>query len=306
MNAAINIGLCGLCCLFFAGKLRAGGLGWTEEELIAAARVAGIDEQLVRGGGNREELVEALRRRIEYGYQYEKTKKWQGDLREVANEEEFRERLRRRDAYLAGQARGFEQALLLSSHFRCVELVPMLVEMGDMMVLWDDQLSPRSTRAIVGTGVGAFEPLADIIETSPRAEDRYWALRALALGKWAWREELGDESLAERMEKRCDPTNEHVRLALSCLRGEIKVREAVIPDDRDDRNRERSRKAGGAGAVSGVSKAGVERKSSKERKPVREGSGGTMWGVAIGLGLLVVALVFLFVKGKGREGRNGE
>ena len=189
--------------------------------LEEAAHAAGIPRELVLDPIKRSELVEALRRRISQGYFDEKEfslnlKKQNPPKGEYA---EFRR------PYLETRATGFDRALFLASEFHCVELVPLLVEKGDMQVLnfgvFQKGEDARAVKAIVAMGIKAADPLFDIVERSSSAQERHYALLALQVGMNEWKDELNVKGLAERMEERCDTSKTTVQLALALLKGNI-------------------------------------------------------------------------------------
>jgi hypothetical protein len=202
--------------------------------LEEAARTAGIGEDLVRDPKKRSELVDSLRRRIEQGYLDEKA---------------FRIRLKKQDPpksqyaefcnpYLETRAKGFDRALFLASEFGCVELVPLLVKRGDMGVLepgaiYQTGREARAVKAIVAMGIKAAESLFDIVERSPNARERYYALSALQMGLTAWKDQLDGKGLAERMAERCDTNKTTVQLALALLKGNIHNARTAAGEDLD-------------------------------------------------------------------------
>jgi hypothetical protein len=204
--------------------------------LEEAARVAGIKKELVLDPQRRPELVEALRRRIIQGY---------------VDEQAFKSRLRRlnppkgqygelRRPYLETKGKGFDRALFLASELSCVELVPLLVSRGDMGVLdyggpYQKGESARAVKAIVAMGPTAIGPLFEIVERSPRAKERYYALSALQVGQTAWKDDLDGKGLVERLEEQCDTSKTTVRLALGLLKGEIRDVRTAAGEDLDRR-----------------------------------------------------------------------
>jgi hypothetical protein len=208
----------------------------TEAEQVAsraeAARTAGIEEKLVVDPTKRPELVEALRRRIMQGYVDEQA--FRIALKKLNPPKgEFYERSK---PYLDTRAKGLDRALFLASELRCVELVPLLVERADMRVLDLDTLyqkgeDARAVKAIVAMGLTAAKPLFDIVERSPHARERYYALSALQLGQSAWKNELEGKGLAERLEEQCDTRKVTVQLASALLRGKIHDARTAAGDD---------------------------------------------------------------------------
>jgi hypothetical protein len=203
--------------------------------LEEAARTAGIPRELVLDPKKRSELVEALRRRIAQGYFDEKAfglklKKEDPPKGEYA---EFRR------PYLETRATGFDRALFLASELHCVELVPLLVEQGDMQVLnfgvFQKREDARAVKAIVAMGIKAADPLFDIVERSPNAQERYYALLSLQVGMNEWKDELDGKGLAERMEERCDTSKTTVQLALALLKGSIHDARTAAAADLDNR-----------------------------------------------------------------------
>jgi hypothetical protein len=179
--------------------------------------------------------VEALRRRIAQGYFDEKAfglklKKEDPPKGEYA---EFRR------PYLETRATGFDRALFLASELHCVELVPLLVERGDMQVLnfgvFQKREDARAVKAIVAMGIKAADPLFDIVERSPNAQERYYALLSLQVGMNEWKDELDGKGLAERMEERCDTSKTTVQLALALLKGSIHDARTAAGADLDNR-----------------------------------------------------------------------
>jgi hypothetical protein len=134
---------------------------------------------------------------------------------------------------------GFDRALFLASELHCVELVPLLVERGDMQVLnfgvFQKREDARAVKAIVAMGIKAADPLFDIVERSPNAQERYYALLALQVGMNDWKDELDGKGLAERMEERCDTSKTTVQLALALLKGNIHDARTAAGADLDNR-----------------------------------------------------------------------
>ncbi len=203
--------------------------------LEEAARAAGIPKELVLDPRKRSEFVEALRRRIAQGYFDEKAfslklKKQDPPKGEYA---EFRR------PYLETRATGFDRALFLASELQCVELVPLLVERGDMQVLdfgvFQKRKDARAVKAIVAMGIKAVDPLFNIVERSLNAQERYYAILALQVGMNDWKDELGGKGLADRMEERCDTSKTTVQLALALLKGNIHDARTAAGADLDNR-----------------------------------------------------------------------
>lgn len=190
--------------------------------LKEAARTAGVQEVLVEDPMRRSELVKALQQRIEQGYFDEKAFKITLK-RQDPPKAEFAEFCR---SYLETRAKGFDRALLLASELGCVELVPLLLQRGDMEVLdfgmtYKDGKDIRAVKAIVAMGIKAAEPLFEIVEKSPNAQERYYALSALGEGLTAWKDDLNGKGLAQRMIDHCDTNRATVQLALGLLKGNI-------------------------------------------------------------------------------------
>jgi len=201
-----------------------------------AAQIAGIETQLVVDPSRRTELVRALERRIlqgvfeENAFRIELTKRNSSKI-------EYAE-LRR--SYLDTRAKGFDHALLLASELGCVELIPLLIKQGDMRVLNFGAIFQKgedapAVRAIVAMGLKAAKPLFDVVEQSPNAQERYYALSALQLGKTAWKDELGSKGLAELMAAQCDTTKPAVQLALALLKGNIHDPKTAAGEDLEQR-----------------------------------------------------------------------
>lgn len=198
-----------------------------------AARAAGIEKELVLDPKKHFELVEALRRRIEQGYFDEKAFVL-GFKRRDRPKAEYAEFCR---PYLETKAKGFDRALFLASELGCVELVPLLVKRGDMKVLnfdvYQKVKDARAVKAIVAMGLKAADPLFDIVEQSPSAQERYYALSALQVGMNAWKDDLDGKGLAERMQARCDTSKTTVQLALGLLKGHINDAKTAAGADLD-------------------------------------------------------------------------